>query len=288
VTASVVVRAGDSLGEGPVWDGVREELVWVDVDRGLVHRWTPARRREVALDVGQEIGCAVPRVGGGLVLALRDGFAVLRPGTERPEPVAWVERGRPGTRMNDGACDARGRFWAGTMSLAGHRRCAALYRLDPDLRLTRALSGLSISNGLGWSPDGTRMYHVDTPLRRVDVYEFDLDPGAIGHRVGAIDVPAVQGKPDGLAFDAEGGVWVALWGGGAVQRYDPAGRPSERIELPVSQVTSCCFGDPDLSTLYVTSAARGARRDQPLAGALFACRPGVAGLPATPFGDHWP
>lgn len=281
MTATAVVRAGASLGEGPVWDGAREELVWVDIDRGLVHRWSPARRRDVALEVGREVGCAVPRAGGGLVLALRDGFALLAPGAERPEVVAWVERDRPDTRMNDGACDGRGRLWAGTMSIAGDTRSAALYRLDPDLRVRRALTGLSISNGVGWSPDGGRMYHVDTPRRRVDVYRFDLDGGVIGGRLAAIQV---AGTPDGLAVDAEGGVWIALWGGGAVQRYDPGGRPAERVELPVSRVTSCCFGDPDLATLYVTSAARGAGPGEPLAGALFACRPGVAGIPATPFG----
>jgi len=144
------------------------------------------------------------------------------------------------------------------------------------------LPGLSISNGLGWSPDDRLMYHVDTPRGRIDVYEFDAEAGTIGGRRTAIAVPPDEGRPDGLTVDAEGGIWVALWGGRAVQRYSPDGRPDLRVELPVSHVTSCCFGDSDLATLYMTSAARGAEQE-PLAGSLFCCRPGVQGLPATPF-----
>ena len=138
-----------------------------------------------SVDVGQPVGCAVPRVGGGLALALRDGFALLPTGGGRPRLVAPVEQQRSDTRMNDGACDSRGRFWAGTMSLVGDTRTAALYRLDADLTVTRVLPGLSISNGLGWSPDDRLMYHVDTPRRRIDVYEFDAVSGAIGSAPGS-------------------------------------------------------------------------------------------------------
>jgi sugar lactone lactonase YvrE len=268
------------LGEGPVWDAALDELVWVDIEGGLVHRQGPGEA-VVSIDVGQPIGCAVPRTAGGLALALRDGFALMPPGGT-PRLVAPVEQERPDTRMNDGACDSRGRLWAGTMSLRGDTRRASLYRLDADLTVTRVLPGLSISNGLGWSPDDRHMYHVDTPRERIDVYEFDAERGVIGARRAAIPVAAERGRPDGLAVDAEGGIWVALWGGGAVQRYSPEGRPDVRIELSVSQVTSCCFGDSDLGTLYITTAARGTSRE-PLAGSVFSCRPGVQGLPATPF-----
>jgi len=277
-----VTAAGPALlGEGPVWDAALGELVWVDIARGLVHR-RRAGEADASVDVGQPVGCAVPRAGGGLALALRDGFALLPGGGGRPRLVAPVEQERSDTRMNDGACDSRGRFWAGTMSLLGDTRTAALYRLDADLTATRVLPGVSISNGLGWSPDDRIMYHVDTPRGRIDAYEFDAVSGAIGARRAAIAVATDRGRPDGLAVDAEGGIWVALWGGGVVQRYSPEGRQDARIELPVSQVTSCCFGDCDLGTLYITTAARGAEHE-PLAGSLFCCRPGVRGLPATPF-----
>ena len=269
------------LGEGPVWDAVREELIWVDIDRGLVHR-RGRGRADRTLDVGQPVGCAVPRARGGFALALRDGFALMPPDGGEAELVAPVERERRDTRMNDGACDSRGRLWAGTMSLGGDTRSAALYRLDPDLSVTRVLPGISISNGIGWAPDDACLYHVDTPRRRIDVYEFDAGRGTLGGRRAVIPVAAELGRPDGLAVDADGGIWVALWGGAGVQRFLPGGAPDERIELPVTNVTSCCFGDPDLTTLYVTTAARGAAHE-PLAGAVFACRPGVRGLPATPF-----
>jgi sugar lactone lactonase YvrE len=269
------------LGEAPVWDAERRELLWVDIDRGLVHRRSRGRA-EVTLDAGQPVGCAVPRAGGGLALALRDGFALLPTGGGEPKLVAPVERDRPDTRMNDGACDSRGRLWAGTMSLRGDTRSAALYRLDPDLRVTRVLPGISVSNGIGWSPDEATLYHVDSPRRRIDVYDFDAGSGSIAGRRAVIPVDAELGTPDGLAVDADGGVWLALWGGSAVQRYSADGSLVERIDLPVTDVTSCCFGDSDLGTLYVTTAARQAAHE-PLAGALFACRPGVTGLPATPF-----
>jgi sugar lactone lactonase YvrE len=269
------------LGEGPVWDAAREELIWVDIDRGRVHL-RQRGRADRTLEVGQPVGCAVPRAGGGLALALRDGFGVVAPGGGEARLVAPVERDRPDTRMNDGACDGRGRFWAGTMSLSGDTRAAALYRLDPDLSVTRVLPGISVSNGIAWAPDGSVLYHVDSPRRRIDLYDFDGWAGAVGSRRAVIPIAAELGSPDGLTVDAEGGVWVALWGGSAVLRFSPDGALDERLELPVTNVTSCCFGDRDLGTLYITTAARGAARE-PLAGALFACRPGVRGLPATPF-----
>ena len=272
-----------TLGEAPVWDRARRELVWVDIDRGLVHRHSPRAGTTTSVHVGQSVGCAVPRARGGLMLALRDGFAALPPGTRPAEFLVPVEAERPRTRMNDGGCDSRGRLWAGTMSLDGDTRTAALYRLDPDLTLTRVLSCISVSNGIGWSPDDATMYYVDTPRRRIDVFAFDAASGTLGARRSVIEVAPEHGRPDGLAVDAEGGIWVALFGGAAVHRYDPGGALDERVELPVSQVTSCCFGDDDLATLYVTTAARGDAAAEPLAGALFACRPGVVGLPSTPF-----
>jgi sugar lactone lactonase YvrE len=274
------VRA--ELGEGPVWDSDRDELLWVDIDRGVVHRRAHCGS-DLTMDVGQPVGCAVPRAGGGLALALRDGFALVPPDGDAPELVVPVESGRRDTRMNDGACDTRGRFWAGTMSLGGgDSRTAALYRLDPDLRVRRILPGISVSNGIGWSPDDSTLYHVDSPRRRIDVYDFDPDAGTIARRRAAIPIAAELGMPDGLTVDAEGGIWVALWGGGTVARLSQEGVLEDRIELPASRVTSCCFGGAGLATLYVTTASKGAAHE-PLAGSVFSCRPGVRGLPATPF-----
>jgi sugar lactone lactonase YvrE len=191
-------------------------------------------------------------------------------------------------RLNDGGCDPAGRLWFGSMATDGQLRRASLYTLGIDYSLTRTLAPVSISNGLGWSPDGRTMYYVDTPTRRVDVFPFDPEAGALGRRRTLATIPSSDGKPDGLTVDADGNVWVALWGGAAVQRLTPAGRPTGRIELPTRNVTSCCFGGPGFEVLYITTARRGLSAQQlaaePTAGSLFACRPGARGLPAHPFG----
>jgi sugar lactone lactonase YvrE len=264
-----------------VWDAERGELVWVDIDAGLVHRRGPDGQ-VVTVDVGQPVGCAVPRAAGGLALAMRDGFGLLDEGEDAPRLVAPVERERSGARMNDGACDSRGQLWAGTMSLSGDTRTAALYRLDAGLRVQRVLPGLSISNGIGWGPDGRTLYHVDSPRRRVDAYDFAPDTGTVGGRRSVIPIAREDGLPDGLAVDEEGGIWVALWGGGAVQRLTCDGTASAKLHLPIASVTSCCFGGEDLATLFITTATRGCEHE-PLAGLPFEFRPGIRGLPATPF-----
>lgn len=280
ISADLVVDAHASLGEGPVWNAERDELIWVDIDAGLVHRLDPARNRTSRVAIGQSVGVAVPRRHGGLALGVRDGFALVEDGASHVAVVAPVEADNPDTRMNDGACDRAGRFWAGTLSASG-LPCAALYRWTGERQPTRVLDGVTISNGIGWSPDDRQMYYVDTVTGGVDVFDFDSASGDITNRRQAISIEPAAGKPDGLAVDTDGGVWVALWGGSAVHRYAPDGSLDRRVKLPVTQVTSCCFGDPDLGTLYVTSAARGV--DDPHAGAVFGCRPGCAGLPGAAF-----
>lgn len=283
----LVLDAQADLGEGPVWDERRQVLLWVDIHAGLVHTFDPAGGAGEAVDTGQPVGAVALREAGGLVLAVRDGFALLDPGAAAPRLVAALELDEPRTRMNDGKCDAAGRFWAGTMDEEEQAPLGSLYRLDPDGTVTPMLADLYLSNGLGWSPDRRTMYHVDTPTRRVDAFDFDLGAGAIGNRRTAVDLEPGAGLPDGMAIDAEGFLWVALWGGSAVRRYSPAGRLDAVVEIPASQVTSCTFGGPDLDELFVTTARRGLGPGQvasePAAGGIFRVRPGVAGEPATRF-----
>jgi sugar lactone lactonase YvrE len=284
----LVLAARAELAEGPVWDARRQQLVWVDIMRGRVHLFDPAAGDCRSLSLGQPVGCAVPRQAGGLVVALRDGFGRLDVETGRIEMIASVEEDRPDLRMNDGACDRAGRFWAGTMALDARPGEGALYRLDPEGAVTQMLDDVTISNGIDWSLDFRTMYYVDSGTERIDVFDFDLDGGAIGGRRTLVEIPKEAGLPDGLTLDAEGGVWVALWGGGAVHRYSPEGRLDRVIRLPVSHPTSCAFGGPELSDLYVTSAwielSPAERARQPLAGSLFRVRPGVAGRAACAFG----
>jgi sugar lactone lactonase YvrE len=280
----LVLDARAELGEGPVWDERSGRLVWVDIMRGRVHSFAPGDGSLGTLEVGQPVGAAVPRRGGGLVLALRDGFARVDDGSARLQWIAAVESDRRETRMNDGACDPAGRFWAGTMALDESPGAGSLYRLEGDGRVEVVLREVTISNGIDWSADGRLMYYVDTPTQRIDVFDFDPGEGTVRGRRPFVSVPAASGAPDGLTLDAEGCVWLALWGGGALHRYTPAGVLDRVVPLPVTHPTSCAFGGPELADLYVTTASialpPAERERQPQAGGLFRVRPGVAGRPA--------
>jgi len=283
----LVLDARAELGEGPLWDPRVQRLIWVDVLPGRVHSYDPSTRRCGHRKVGQPVGAAAVRAAGGFVLAMRDGFGYFDLDTGRLEVIAEIEVDRPDQRMNDGACDAAGRFWAGTMALDERPGAGALYRLGAGGRVDIMLRDVTISNGLDWSLDGRRLYYVDSGTRRIDIFDFDLDSGAIKNRRPFVVIPPDVGVPDGLTLDAEGGVWVALWGGGALHRYSPDGMLDGVVSLPVTHPTSCAFGGPDLSDLYVTSArvalGPAERERQRLAGGLFRCRPGVAGRPAHAF-----
>jgi sugar lactone lactonase YvrE len=283
----LVLAAGADLGEGPSWDADARLLIWVDLTGGFVHRFDPATGRDDALDVGRPVGAAVPTTSDHLAIAASDGFSLVDPATGRVELVAEVEAGVPETIMNDGKCDAAGRFWAGTKDDEGRRALGALYRLDRDHRLVRVLTGVTISNGLGWSSDQRTMYYIDSPTRRIDAFDFDAESGSVSNRRPLVELPQNWGLPDGMTVDEEGLLWVAFWDGAAVRRFTADGRLVTTVGFPVSRVTSCAFGGDDLSELYVTSAKNGLSdaqlEEQPLAGGLFGLSPGVRGLPQRPF-----
>jgi sugar lactone lactonase YvrE len=281
-------HAHDELGEGATWDSARQRLISVDIMRGRVHLFDPVAGSLTTLSVPQPVGAAVPCVDGTLVVAVRDGFARLDPATENLTFIAHVELDRPGQRMNDGSCDAAGRFWAGTMDMQERSGFGSLYRLDPDGSVHTMLTDVGISNGIDWSLDGTRMYYVDSLAQRIDVFDFDVRRGAIANRRPLVEIDPAVGCPDGLTVDAEGAIWLALWGGSAIHRYRPDGTLDRVLDLPVTHPTTCAFGGPDLRDLYITSAviklSDDERRRQPLGGAVLRHRPGVAGRPAHAFG----
>lgn len=278
MNVEVVLEARAELGEGPVWDPRENVLRWVDILPGEVHRFDPAGGGDSAFTVGEPVGTVAARSGGGLVLATASGiWTCAADGSDR-RPLHEIDTDPPGGRFNDGKADPWGRFWAGTM-LEGTDGAAALYRFDPGEPPRTLVTGVSVSNGLGWSPEGTTMYYVDTQTRGVDAFDHDPATGAITNRRRFAEIE--RGWPDGLTVDAEGGVWVALWDGWGLCRFAPDGRRTDLVELPVQRVTSCAFAGPDLSTLYITSARTGLPEPgaQPLAGALFAVTPGVCGQP---------
>lgn len=276
-----------ALGEGPLWDAARGVLWCVDIMAHHVLAIDPAVGSARVFDVGQPVG-AVALAPDGLLCAVKDGFGRLDPGTGTFRMWVSVEAGNPRTRMNDGYVDARGRFWAGTMSLHRERERGALYRLDPDGTVTCHLTGVTTSNGLDWSGDQLRMYYVDTAHPRIDVFDFDVDRGAIANRRPFVQIDPSEGKPDGLVVDAEDHVWLALWAGHRVVRYAPDGTRVATIDVPSLNTTKPAFGGPDLADLFVTSAQVGLSLEEraawPDAGGLFHFRPGATGRRPNVFG----
>jgi sugar lactone lactonase YvrE len=264
--------------EGPVWSASWGGLRWVDMLAGDVL----SMREDGGVDrqhVGEVAAVLRPRRGGGAVIGVQRGFALEDPdGTLNHLEPLWSD---PDLRMNEGGCDPDGRFYCGSMAYDQRPGAGSLYRLDPDGSVRVVLTDVTISNGLEWSPDGTLAYYVDTPTGRVDVFDYDTDRGLTGRRPFA---HPDTGNPDGLTVDAEGGVWVALYGGAAVHRYTPDGRLDETVELPTPNVTACTLGGPDLGRLYITTSAENLdRAAEPLAGSLFAVDVGVHGRPVREF-----
>ena len=265
------------LGEGPVWDPGTRSLYWVDIPARLVHR-LDAAGRHTCWDVGLPAGSVAVRASGGLVVAAGTRFLALDTATGIITDLADTG-GHPRTRMNDGACDVAGRFYAGTMAADESPGQGSFYRLDPDHSVTELFTGLGISNGVGWSPDDRLMFYVDSLDYRVDVMDYDPATGAMGERRPFVRLGSGEVVPDGLAVDADGGVWVAVWGGSVIQRYNADGHLTSLVRLPAANVTSLAFGGPDLDQLYITTADGPGQE----AGALFTCPAGIAGLPAYPY-----
>ncbi|GAB4058791.1 SMP-30/gluconolactonase/LRE family protein [Catellatospora paridis] len=269
------------LGEGPLYAHRDGRVWWVDILGSRV-LWRSADGAESGeLSTSAHVGAAVPVCDGGFVACLPQGPVRLLPGGGE-QRLPGYPGDTDGLRSNDAKADPAGRLWLGTMAYDERPGAGALYRLDPGAAaLTTVFTGLTISNGLGWSPDGATMYHIDTPTGRIDAYDYDLDTGQPGARRTLTRVD--EGHPDGMCVDAEGGVWVALWAGGAVRRYTPDGRLDRVVALPTPLVTSCVFAGPRLDTLVITTAAVG-RPDDPHAGLVYAHQPvDVVGRPTDCF-----
>ncbi|MET9803190.1 SMP-30/gluconolactonase/LRE family protein [Streptomyces sp. NPDC006368] len=275
----VAVRERAELGEGPTWDAARGRLVWVDILGSRVHTYEPGSGQRTVMLTAQHVGAAKPRAGGGLVVNLRDGVGLYDEGGAFRwlvrEPVA-------GRRGNDAAVAPDGALWAGTMRYDEASGGGTLSRIAPDGTVTPVFPEVSVSNGTGWSPDGTLMYYIDSPTRRIDVCR--VDGAGVPQRAPLVTVERGAGFPDGLTVDADGCVWVALWDGGEVRRYTPDGTLDKRVTLPVRRPTACAFGGPRLRDLYITTARTGLTRPHPLSGSLLVLPEAGAGLPGTPFG----
>jgi sugar lactone lactonase YvrE len=238
--ARPVIEVGDHLGEGPHWDERTGELLWVDITRGRIHTWSPPDGRVRTQPLDGEVSAVIPRADEpGHVLAA--GHRILLRDDDTETVLAVVEQDLPDNRFNDCKCDPQGRLWAGTMSKTRAPGTAALYRLVPGRELERVIDGTTISNGLAWSPSGDTMYFIDSTTQRVDAFDFDATTGDIDGRRALIDIDPNDGLPDGMTVDADGGIWICLFGGAALRRYTPDGRLDASIPLPTTNPTSPCF-----------------------------------------------
>jgi len=283
--AELFVDARARLGEGPVWDARSGRLIWVDIEGAALHSTHPKTGETTTQPMPSPIGIAVPRQSGGFVAALEDGFHAIE-SDGRTELIAAIDNRARGLRFNDGACDPAGRFLAGTMAYDFRPGAGSLYRLEPDLSVSRLIDSVTISNGLGWSPDGGTMYYVDTPTKRIDAFDYDVASGAISRRRPFVEIEG-EGRGDGLCVDVDGAVWVALWPGWSVRRYLADGTLDAIVPLPVAEVSSCVFGGPSLDELFITTAwstlSDEQRAAQPLAGSLFRASVGTRGIPRASF-----
>jgi len=282
VNAEYVVGAGAVLSEGPVW--WQGTLLWVDIERRQIHRWTPGSPKHEHWEFPHRLGFVIPSTRGDFVVGADAGLA--RVDLQSGQLIPWT---RPAAepddhRFNDAKCDPSRRLWAGTLALSEAPELGTLYVVGPDAVPRPRVPKVTISNGLAWSPDGGTLYYIDSATRRVDAFDFDSATASLANRRTVIRFE--DGLPDGMAIDQAGHLWVALWGGWKVACHDPrTGRRLAEIPLPVEAVTSCCFGNND--ELWITTASRdldaAGRAAQPLAGGVFRARVGIGGPPVVPF-----
>ncbi len=287
--AELALEVGALLGEGPLWDERDRSLLFVDIEGELVHRFRPTSGEHTSFPTGAPVGSVGLRADGGLVLAVHDHFARSGPGGEELAVLPGFAVDGTAVRFNDGEVDPWGRYVAGTMDWAKDRPLGSLFQLAPDGSVATLVEGVTISNGLAWSADRRLLYYVDTPTLGVDLFDVDPMDGRISGRRRTLEVEeAEHGRPDGIALDTDGCLWVACYGGGRVCRFTPSGLLDAIVRVPASCVTSVAFGGPRLDDLYITTARTdlepAALAAEPRAGDLFVADPGVGGFAPARFG----
>lgn len=291
-TLHVVLNARADLGEGAIWNQQENLLWWIDIEKGILHKFNPEDGTDKEYPMFRRIGTVVPTVSGKALVALEDGLNFFDPATGGFTFIADPDAGIPDMRYNDGKCDPSGRLWVGGMGMGqDNRHQSSLYRLDNDLKTYKILDSITCSNGICWSLDKTRMYYIDTPTMKVMVFDYDDRTGEISNGRTLVEIPDGMGAPDGMTIDSKGNLWVCLWGGAGVACFDgTTGKLIRKIDVPALNVTSCAFGGKDYRTLFITSAGISmspeAKDKYPLAGNLFAIVPGVNGVPAFFFNDR--
>ncbi|GAB3204094.1 sugar lactone lactonase YvrE [Pontibacter aydingkolensis] len=285
LTAALELDAGARLGEGALWHPTEQCLYWVDIEGRALHIYNPETKQDRVLHLGERIGTVVPVEGGGALVALQNGIHYLHTDSGKLSFITNPIKEKD-IRFNDGKCDPSGRFWVGTMALDTREGVADLYMLDHDCFIHHMLGNLTISNGIAWTQDKKTAYFTDTPTQTVKAFAYNDASGQISEGKVIIKIPKEEGSPDGMTLDAEGNLWIALHGGGAVAKYNPeTGEQLQKVNVPAINTTSCAFGGKDLDTLYITTGRDGVGeeelRNYPYHGGLFSVKPDVRGIPAS-------
>lgn len=270
------------LGEGPVWDVRTQTLYWVDILDKRIYAGS-----DLFAELDEFVGCMAPRQDGGLIFTKRASFWTLEADSAKSTLLSALSDEPSTNRFNDGKCDPRGRFLAGTMNMGESEPTGSLYSFDGK-SVTKLLSNVTVSNGMTWSPDHKTFYYIDTPTREVRAFDYDLETGAIANPRVAVHVHPSLGWPDGMTSDRQGNLWIAMWGGAQVARWNPnTGKLLEQIPIPAMNVSSCVFGGKNMNELYVTSARIGldeaVLKQYPLTGGVFRLETKVEGMPTFAF-----
>jgi sugar lactone lactonase YvrE len=272
-----------TLGEGAIWDHEKNVLLWIDINGKKLNTYDPHNNEHKQIDLPKIPGTVVPESDESAIIALEDGIYRINRMTGQLSFLSKPDSLKVNERFNDGKCDRNGRLWVGTMKMNGKSGNSHLYKYEKESGFKIMRDSVHISNGITWSLSGDKMYYIDTPTGKVVSFDFDNKSGSISNEQVSVMIPDSLGHPDGMTIDEEGKIWIALWGGHGVGRYDPvSGKLIGKIYVPVKNVTSCAFGGRNLDTLYITTAKWNMDNypdeQKALAGALFYTVPGVSGI----------
>ena len=291
LTPELEYKIESLLGEGAFWNHKTKELYWVDIEGKQLHIYNPETKQNKTFTTPSRIGTVVPHTETEAVIALEDGIYKIDLNTGATKLLSDVEHTVKENRFNDGKCDPSGNLWVGSMYYAQSAPKANLYKIDANGHSEKMLDSITISNGIVWTSDAKTMYYIDTPRANIRAFDFDKNTNTITNERVAVNVPTTLGYPDGMAIDEENMLWVGLWNGNAVVRFNPiTGELISKIEVPAHNVTSCAFGGDNLETLYITTASLDMtdeeKKKYPLAGSVFKVKPGVKGVKSTFFGTQ--
>lgn len=283
LTAALFYKAKAHLGEGPIWNHQSQELYWVDIIGQKLHILDPATQKDRSLNTPSMVGTVVPADKEQAIVALQDGAYLINTITGTLTKLSSLDSANTEIRLNDGKCDPAGRFWVGSMHMPETEAAGHLYMVDASGESKAQLDSVTISNGIVWTKDQKTMYYIDTPTGKIRAFDYDNASGDISNERTVVEIPKTMGFPDGMAIDEEDKLWVGLWNGNAIVRFDPEnGQLMEKIEVPAHNVTACAFGGQNLDSLFITSARVDMTPDElekyPDAGSVFVVVPGVKGV----------